>query len=83
MFACSNGHTDVVQLLLDKSEINIDLNARDNDGRTALRKIDLNARNRWRETAFIYACIHGHKDIVKLLVQHSKTKGIVTMCHEE
>ena len=35
MLACQNEHKDVVQLLLDNSE-RIDLNARDNFGRTAL-----------------------------------------------
>ena len=60
MFACGKGHTNVVQLLLDCSERNIDLNARDN--------------GEW--TAFIYACKFGQKNVVKLLVQHSKTNEI-------
>ena len=60
MLACKNGRTNVVQLLLDNSEMNIDLNARDNDG--------------W--TAFIIACQFRQRNVVKLLVQHSKTKGI-------
>ncbi len=34
MWACWNGHKDVVKLLLDKSK-RIELNARDNDGGTA------------------------------------------------
>ena len=33
MFACGNGHKDVVKLLLDHSE-RIELNARDNEGQT-------------------------------------------------
>ena len=69
MEACYNGHKDVVQLLLENSE----------------RNIDFNARNLLEWTAFISACkkfdaIHfgknGLKDVIKLLVQHSKTKGI-------
>ena len=40
--------------------LQIDLNARDNDG--------------W--TAFIIACQFRQRNVVKLLVQHSKTKGI-------
>ena len=51
MVACKNGHKDVVQLLLDNSERNIDLNARCVTGRTAL----------------MYANIYGHKDVVKLI----------------
>ena len=60
MCACQDGRKDVVQLLLDNSKRNIDLNARSNRGLTA----------------FIYACQYRHKDVVKLLVEHSKTKGI-------
>ena len=48
------------KLLLDNSERNIDLNARNDEG--------------W--TAFITACKYGQKNIVQLLVEHSKTKGI-------
>ena len=36
MVACQNGHKDVVQLLLDNSERNIDLNAKSNFGMTAI-----------------------------------------------
>ena len=34
--ACNFGHKDVVQLLLDHSDPNIELNAKDEDGTTAL-----------------------------------------------
>ena len=47
-------------MLLDNSEMNIDLNARDNDG--------------W--TSFNHACKFRRKHVVQLLVGHSKTKGI-------
>ena len=57
MWACSNGHKDVVKLLLDYSE-GIDLNARDNV-------------MKW--TAFMLACILGHKDVVKLLLDHTNS----------
>ena len=56
MWACYNGHKDVVQLFLDHSDSNIELNARDNDG--------------W--TAFMFACYCGHKDVVKLFLDHSE-----------
>ena len=54
-------------MLLDNSERNIDLNARCNSG--------------W--TAFIYACKSGRKDVVKLLVEPSKTKGIYILTGQE
>ena len=49
-----------VQLLLDNSEKDIDLNARTYEGRTA----------------FMIACDIRNRDIVQLLVEHSKIKGI-------
>ena len=36
MLACSKGHKDVVRLLLEHPSSNIDLNARANNGATAL-----------------------------------------------
>ena len=56
MYACHNGHKDVVKMLLEYSEGNIDFNARTNCGRTA----------------FIFACCRGHKDVVKMLLDHSE-----------
>ena len=61
MFACMYGFKDVVQLFLDNSERNIDLNARCNIGMTAY--------NYW-------AVGHGREDVVKILEEHSKTKGV-------
>merc|ERR1711860_410409 len=55
MWACHEGHKDVVQLLLDHSDSNIELNAKDGDGTTAL----------------MWACHEGHKDVVQLLLDHS------------
>ena len=55
MLACYNGHTDVVQLLLDHSDPNIDLNTRGDNG----------------FTAFTIACYKGHKDVIQLLMDHS------------
>ena len=56
MIACKYGHKDVIQLLLDNSKENIDLNARNVAGLTA----------------FIYACWHGRKDVVQLLLDNFK-----------
>ena len=56
MWACYLGHKDVVQLLLDNSE----------------RNIDLNARNQFGETALMYACENGNKDVVQLLLDNSE-----------
>ena len=117
--ACKSGKTEIVRILLERSEnINIELNARDEDGSTAFilaceygrkdvvqllldnsnvitindnedstsklvcnngQKIavymliahDLNARDAYGFTAFMNACINGHKDVVKLLLDHS------------
>ena len=56
MDACQNGRKDVVKLLLDHSDSNIDLNARDDIG----------------GTAFTMACYNGQKDVVQLLLDHSE-----------
>ena len=58
ILACKKGHKDVVQLLLDNLNSNIDLNARNRKGKTAL----------------ILACNGGHKDVVKLLLDHPDPK---------
>ena len=61
MFACLNGYIDVVQSLLKYSkDREIDLNARDNFGRTALM------------IAFEFC----HKDVVQFLLQHSNVTDI-------
>ena len=49
MIACQNGYKAVAKLLLDLSDPNNDLNARNNIGWTALMQ----------------ACNNGHKDVVK------------------
>ena len=54
MWACYNGHKDVVQLLLNHADKTIELNATNNIG----------------ITSFMYACANGHKDVVKLLLNH-------------
>ena len=56
MLACREGHKDVVKYLLEYSDSNIELNARDNDGRTA----------------FKLACRAANKDVVKLLMEYAK-----------
>ena len=55
MRACANGHKDIVKLIMDNSDRNIDLNARNNRG----------------TTAFMCACLQGHKDVVRLLLNNS------------
>ena len=34
--------------------------------------IELNKMNNEGSTAFMLACVNGHKDVVKLLLEHSK-----------
>ena len=48
MIACKDRRKDVIQLLLDNSKGNI----------------NLNERNQWGQTAFMYACENGHKAVV-------------------
>ena len=62
MWACLNGHKDVVQLLLNHPDKTIDLNARYDNGMTA----------------FMLACNNGHKDVVKLLLKSSEIRSIDT-----
>ena len=54
--ACRTGKTKIVELLLKHYES---------------EDIDLNARNEYGQTAFISACLKGHKDVVKLLLDNS------------
>ena len=59
--ASISGHTDIVKLLLDHSDI---------------KNIDLNAGNKSGWTGFMLACTSGHKDVVQLLLDHSDIKNI-------
>ena len=56
--ACEKGETKVVQLLLEN------LTSEENG---------LNTKNEVGMTAFIIACAIGHKDVVKLLLDHSES----------
>ena len=53
--ACEDGETEIVQLLLDRSNTTIDLHARSGNGMTAI----------------MLACSEGYDDIVKLFLDHS------------
>ena len=54
MYACKEGHTDVVKLLLEDVK----------------EKINFNAKCLNLETAFFKACHNGHTDIVQMLLDH-------------
>ena len=55
--ACKSGETKVVKLLLERcNPEESGLNVKDEDGRTA----------------FMWACGKGHKDVVKLLLNHTQ-----------
>ena len=56
IWACLIEQKDVVQLLLDHSDRNIDINVRDNYGRTAL----------------MWASLNEDKDIVRLIMECSE-----------
>ena len=56
-YACHNGYLDVAKLLMKNSiDLNIDLEAKDNDGYTALS----------------YACYNNHPKIVDMIKRYSK-----------
>ena len=54
MYASSNGHTDVVNLLISYSEE---------------KNIDFNVANRQGRTSLMFACLYGHLEIVKLILK--------------
>ena len=67
MFACWNGHTDIVQLLLDSSESkNIDFYSKDYKRSVLDKDFD----------PFINACRFGHRGVVQLLLNYSESKDI-------
>ena len=88
MWACHNGHKDVVQLLLDhassKSNIRrycsrwtacLSYNGDKDVVKLHLEYfggIDLNAKDYVGWTAFMLACSKRHKDVVKSILEHSK-----------
>ena len=53
--ACKRGQTKVVQLLLERCNS---------------EESGLNTKDKYGWTAFMIACLRGHKDIVKLLLEH-------------
>ena len=81
MWACRNGHVDVVKLLLDHTDPIIELNERSNgpnernNGEETLKiglppPLDLELLS-FKMTVFMFACEKGHKDVVQLLLHHS------------
>ena len=57
MAACENGHTEIVDLLMNASKEH---------------GIDLNASNVYGKTGFMVACENGHTEIVNLMMNASK-----------
>ena len=72
-YACMNGHIDVVNLLLYHSKSKIDLKARKTYFRPRRGCMFYGTYDRRTvgETALMEACVEGHKDVVKLLLEHS------------
>ena len=61
MCACMFGHTDIVKLMFDHPDD---------------RSIELNAKDNFGRTVFMFACKNGHKDVVNLMLEHSKIVNI-------
>ena len=61
--ACKSGETKVVQLLLEGCNC-------------ACETLGLSSKDGYGLTAFAWACIDGHKNIVQLLLDHSKPKNV-------
>ena len=62
MFACENGHEDVVKLLLDYS---------------GSEEIHFNREDSAQRTAFMLACRRGQLKVIKLLLDYSASKSII------
>ena len=58
ILACYFGLSKIANILITKS---------------ANLKIDLNARNRYGQTAFHYACHRGRRDIVAMMIEHAES----------
>mgnify|MGYP001443371261 CR=1 FL=1 len=61
--ACKNGRTNIVQLLLKYTELEVDW-------------IDLNAKTKNGYTAFHWACIRGHLNIIGFLMENAAALDI-------
>jgi hypothetical protein len=77
-YACSNGHTDVVQILLENNcDIHDAINGACEGGYKDIveilikHNVDINQRGGFLDTSpIVYACVYGHTDIVKLLLDN-------------
>jgi ankyrin repeat protein len=68
--ACENGRFLIVQFLLENTDMQINVDEKDN------QSIDLNAKTEMGRTAFNVACFEGHADVVKLLIDSATTLRI-------
>ena len=88
MIACRNGHNGVVQLLLDHSKrIDISLFLWTQRCCKIAPKysegIELNTKSKIGMTGFMLACRRGHKEVVKLLLDHSNRIELNVRCNDE
>ena len=68
--ACKSGCLKIVQLLLKKTGLEININAKGN------YDIDLNSQTNTGQTALYYACMNGHLDVVKILIENAAASSI-------
>jgi len=68
--ACKNGSVSIAQFLLKNTELENNVDAKDNLG------INLNAKTKYGYTAFHWACSKGHSNVVKILMENAVALSI-------
>merc|ERR1712051_303551 len=62
--ACMNGRYKIVEFVLRRSDLEFKM-------KRYIHSIDLNAKTNGDETAFYLAFVHGHSDVVKILMENA------------
>ena len=85
--ACHYGHLNIVEFLLEKTDLNIDINATFqlacDDGSLSIVKfllentnlnVDFNARDNSHSTGYVLACLNGHTNVAKEIMENYFTE---------